>query len=144
MQTDKENFRANEAQVATHLRETVREKERLTQELSNTQRVVNEYKKECESLVVDYQGAAKKIAVLEEERDRYRNQANMSMRELGQRGERVKALEGERKNLQEQLQHMDLQVGVWGVGVWVWGCGGVRERSKFLLHVKYCYTHSIH
>ena len=88
----------------------MREKERLTQELSNTQRVVNEYKKECESLVVDYQGAAKKITVLEEERDRYRNQHSMSMRELGQRAERVKALEAERKNLQEQLQHMDLQV----------------------------------
>ena len=112
MQTDKENLRANEVQVHTRLRESLRDKERLTQELSNTQRVVGEFKKECESLVVDYQGAAKKIELLEEERDRYRNQANMGMRELAQRGERVKALEGERKSLQEQLQHMDLQVCV--------------------------------
>lgn len=108
--TEKETLRANENQISSHLRDALHEKDRLKQELANAQQVAADFRKECESLVTDYQGAAQKIEALEEERDRYRNQANMGVRELAQRAERVKALEGERKSLQDQLQHMDLQV----------------------------------
>lgn len=110
LQTEKETLRANEGQLSIRVQETLRENDHLKQELTNTQKLAGEFRKECQSLVADYEGAAKKIESLEEERDRYRNQANMGMRELAQRGERVKALEGERKHLQDQLQHMDLQV----------------------------------
>ena len=110
LRTETETLRANESQIAHRLRDALRENDYLKGELSNTQKVTNEYKKECESLVADYQGAAKQIVQLEEERDRFRNQANMGMRELAQRAERVKALEGERQALQEQLMHMDMQV----------------------------------
>ena len=110
LQTDKETLQANESKVTHRLRETLHECDLLKNELTNTQKVTGEFRKECESLVADYQGAAKKIELLEEERDRYRNQAQMGMRELAQRGERVKTLEAERKSLQEQLQHMDMQV----------------------------------
>ena len=112
LHTDAETLRANESQISNHLRETVHENERLKKELTNTQKVTGEFRKECESLVADYQGAAKKIEQLEEERDRYRDQTNMGMRELAQRAERVKSLEGERQSLQDQLMHMDMQVSV--------------------------------
>ena len=110
LQTDTENIKANESQIATRLRDTLHENDHLKNELTKTQKVTGDFRKECESLVADYQGAAKKIEQLEAEKDRHRSQAEMGMRELAMRGERIKALEGERQNLQDQLQHMDLQV----------------------------------
>ena len=111
--TEKENLRANESQISSRLRETLQENDRLKNELTKTQKVTGEFRKECESLVGDYQTAAKKIELLEKERDRFRNQTDMGMRELAMRAERIKALEAERQSLQDQLQHMDLQVCVW-------------------------------
>ena len=112
LHTDTEALRASENQITSRLRDTIHENDRLRNELTNTQKVTGEFRKECESLVADYQGAAKRLEVMEAEKDKCRNQAQMGMRELAQRAERIKALEGERQNLQEQLQHMDLQVCV--------------------------------
>jgi chromosome segregation ATPase len=108
--TEKENLRANESQIASRIRDTLQENDRLKNELTKTQKVTGEFRKECESLVGDYQTAAKKIELLEKERDRFRNQTDMGMRELAMRAERIKALEAERQSLQDQLQHMDLQL----------------------------------
>lgn len=108
--TERENLQANENQISSRLRDTLHENDRLKNELTKTQKVTGEFRKECESLVADYQGAAKKIEVLERERDKFRNQAEMGMRELAMRAERIKTLESERQTLQDQLQHMDLQV----------------------------------
>lgn len=108
--TESENLRANENKLSDRLRDTLHENDRLKNELTKTQKVTGDFKKECDSLLVDYQGAAKKIEQLEVERDRIRSQQEMGVRELASRGERIKALEGERKSLQDQLQHMDLQV----------------------------------
>ena len=113
LHADTETLRANETQITSRLRDVMQENDRLRNELTTTQKVTGEFRKECESLVNDYQGAAKKIEVLEAERDKFRNQAQMGMRELAQRSERVKALEAERQVLQEQLQHMDMQVCVY-------------------------------
>ena len=68
------------------------------------------FKGECQSLVQDYQVAGGQIKTLEEDRDRFRKQAEMGLRELAQRAERIKTLEARRKDLEEQLQHMDFQV----------------------------------
>ena len=112
LSTEKENLRANEGQISARLRDTLHENDRLKNELTKTQKVTGEFRKECESLVGDYQTAAKKIEQVEKERDRFRDQADMGMRELASRAERIKALEAERQGLQDQLHHMDMQVCV--------------------------------
>ena len=133
--TEKENLRANESQIASRIRDTLQENDRLKNELTKTQKVTGEFRKECESLVGDYQTAAKKIELLEKERDRFRNQTDMGMRELAMRAERIKALEAERQSLQDQLQHMDLQVCA-SVCVYAWNSQlGYVARKKLGLFV---------
>ena len=108
--TENETLRANNSQISTRMRDTQRDSERFKQELTSTQQMAENFQKEAQSLVADYQDAGRQIESLKEERDRYRGQAEMGVRELAQRGERIKALERERKVLEEQQQHMDLQV----------------------------------
>ena len=107
---ENETLRANNSQISTRMRDTQRDSEHFKQELTSTQQMAENFQKEAQSLVADYQDAGRQIESLKEERDRYRGQAEMGVRELAQRGERIKALERERKVLEEQQQHMDLQV----------------------------------
>ena len=116
LQAECARLQASHTQITTHVQETQQEKDRLQRELSKTHRLAEGYKGECQSLVQDYQTAGGQIRTmegqirsLEEERDRYKRQVDMGLRELALRADRIKALE-------EQLQHVNLQVGWREVG----------------------------
>ena len=104
------------AKARRDVQEAQQEKDQLQREFSKARQLAEGYKGECQSLVQDYQTAGGQIRTmegqirsLEEERDWYKRQADMHQRELALQGDRVKALE-------EQLQHVNLQVGWREVG----------------------------
>ena len=120
LQAECARLKASHTQITTHVQEAQQEKDRLQRELSKTHQLAEGYKGECQSLVQDYQTAGGQIRTmegqirsLEEERDRYKRQADMGLRELALRADRIAKLEATRKDLEEQLQHMDLQVRAW-------------------------------
>lgn len=74
---------------------------------------MREFRKECESLMADYQASAERLRESEAERDKYKNQYETALRELAQRAERIKQLEQQRKEATERNEHMSFQVSVW-------------------------------
>lgn len=107
-----DTVRAANSQLNADLHEIHREREQLRKELRDSKTMSSSFQKECESLVNDYKEAAKHIEELTAERDRFRDKADMGMRELAHRAEKIKNLESDRKTLEEQLEHMELQVYV--------------------------------
>ena len=58
---------------------------------------------------------AQELCAVREERDRQKKQADIGLRELTKRADRIKLLERQRNELQERLQHMEFQV--WDMAV---------------------------
>lgn len=124
LEAQRKELRENSGVLARDEMERLeRENVRLKSELAEArkdhlkaQKLAEGYKGECQSLVRDYQTAGEQIKTmegqirsLEEERDHYRRQADMSQRELAIQADRIKALEA-------QLQPMNLQVGWRAMG----------------------------
>ncbi len=79
--------------------------------------VLNTYKKECESLMEDYQSCADQLHGTTEERDRLKHQVDVGLRELAKRADKITQLEKANKELDRQrglatdrIEHMDFQV----------------------------------
>ena len=112
-----ERLERENVRLKSELAEARRELAEARKEYLKHQKLAEGYRGECQSLMQDYQTAGKQIKTmegqirsLEEERDHYRRQADMSQRELAIQADRIKALEA-------QLQPMNLQVG-WRVIRW--------------------------
>ena len=70
-------------------------------------RLQTDYKVRTES-DTDYQVSAEQLSKAEAERDKYKNQYEMALRELAQRAERIKQLEQQHKEATEKNKHMDI------------------------------------
>ena len=101
---------ANEAQNQQSYEQLQLEVQKLQKENKELDVALQEYRKECESLMSDYRASADRLRETEADRDKYKNQYDTALRELAQRAERIKQLEQQRKEATERSEHMSFQV----------------------------------
>ena len=83
------------------------EREHLLKETEHLKNACEEYRKESESILQDYNTCAQRLKLSQDESTRWN-------REYSHQQDRVGLLEKNRKELEEKLAHMDQQVGVVG------------------------------
>ena len=82
----------------------------LRMEVEEAQQAIDGYKQECAQTLQDYTECAHDLQVVREERDRQKKQADIGLRELTKRADRIKLLERQRDDIQERYTHMEMQV----------------------------------
>ena len=105
-----EQVSASEAQNQQSYQQLQSEVQKLQKENKDLDTTLQEYRKECESLMSDYRESADQLHKTEVDRDKYKNQYETALRELAQRAERIKQLEQQRKEATERNEHMSFQV----------------------------------
>lgn len=101
---------ASKAQNQQSNQQLQSEVQKLQKENKDLDTTLQEYRKECESLMSDYRESAAQLHKTEVDRDKYKNQYETALRELAQRAERIKQLEQQRKEATERNEHMSFQV----------------------------------
>ena len=119
--TEVESLHSTLRQLAEQKDQLHEQKQRIEGEKVHLDKTVNEYRKETESILNDYTQAMVELRAAKEEKESIQQLCNRATQELSQQKERSKLLEGQRKDAQDKLSHMDEQVG----GVW-----GEMERNR--------------
>ena len=89
-------------------------KKKIEGDKNQLEKMVKEYRTESESILTDYTQAMAELRQTKDEKENLQQMFTMSNQELSQQRERSRLLEGQRKEVQDKLTHMDAQVG----GMW--------------------------
>ena len=106
------------AKLSTTVHQLAEEKDQLSEQKQKIEgekvqldKTVKEYRMESESILNDYTQAMAELRSAKEEKDRLHQVCTRVTQDLSQQKERSKLLEGQRKDAQEKVSHMDEQVG---------------------------------
>lgn len=86
------------------------EKQRVVAEKEDLQSTCEEFRKESESILLDYNSCAQRLKVTQEDAARWTAQHQKDSSELNRQRDRIGLLEQSRKEQDEKLTHMDQQV----------------------------------
>ena len=89
-------------------------KRKIEGDKNQLEKTVKEYRTESESILTDYTQAMAELRQTKDEKENLQQMFTKSTQELSQQRERSRLLEGQRKEVQDKLTHMDAQVG----GMW--------------------------
>ena len=105
---DQLQAQVKDAQTRLHI--ISEEKQRVVVEKEDLQVTCEEFRKESESILMDYNSCAQRLKVAQEEVVRWTAQHQKDSAELNRQRDRVGLLEQSRKEQDEKLTHMDQQV----------------------------------
>lgn len=92
----------------------VEEKKKITTEKHDLQSMCEEYRKESESILADYNTCAQRLKAAQDEATRWSTQHQQQQQkdktEFKRQQERISLLEESRREQEEKLGHMDQQV----------------------------------
>jgi chromosome segregation ATPase len=106
----KRRHQAESEETRTRLHVLEEEKKRMTVEKGDLERACEEFRKESESILEDYNTCAQRLKVAEEAASRMSAQHQKDLTEQARMRERISLLEQSRKEQDDKLNHMDQQV----------------------------------
>lgn len=110
IESSKEQLREEVNDKSTRLLTINTDLEQLQREKDDLRTMGDEFRKESESILSDYNVCAQRLKEAQAEASRWSVQHQKTMTELERQKERVGLLEEQRRELEEKLGHMDQQV----------------------------------
>ena len=108
--TSLEQWKGEAEQNKTQLLVLTAERNQILSEKEDLQNTCEDFRRESESILRDYNSCAQRLKSAQEEAARWSAQHQKVIIELNRQTERTGLLESTRKQLKEKLDHMDQQV----------------------------------